>query len=69
MSEAAACETKIRLRARAQALDNLDRSNLLADPETFAKVIEWLDAAVTPVEIEGMKRILQARTPWAAERE
>ena len=67
MSEQAAAEIDMHLRARAQELDKLDRSILLADAETFLKMIEGMDDAATPVEIEGMKRILHAKTPWGGD--
>jgi uncharacterized protein (DUF1778 family) len=42
----------------------LDQSTIYTDAKTFQKVMDWMDAAPTPSETEGMKRILQAPTPW-----
>lgn len=42
----------------------LDQSTLYANAKTFQKVMDWMDAEATPVEAEGMKRILQAKAPW-----
>jgi uncharacterized protein (DUF1778 family) len=42
----------------------LDQSTIHADAKTFQKVMEWMDAAATPTEAAGMRRILQAKTPW-----
>ncbi len=42
----------------------LDQSTLYADAKTFQKVMDWLDTAATRAETEGMKRILQSKTPW-----
>jgi uncharacterized protein (DUF1778 family) len=42
----------------------LDQSTLHLDARTFQKVMDWMDAEATPFETEGMKRILQAKTPW-----
>ncbi len=41
----------------------LDQSTIYADAKTFQKVMDWMDAEATPAEIQGMKRILQARSP------
>jgi len=41
----------------------LDQSTIYADSKTFQKVMEWMDAAATPAEAEGMKRLLQAKKP------
>ncbi len=38
----------------------LDQSTIHADAKAFRKVMDWLDAAATPAEIAGMKRILRA---------
>ena len=43
----------------------LDQSTIYADAKTFQKVMDWMDAAATPVEAVGMKRILKAKAPWA----
>jgi uncharacterized protein (DUF1778 family) len=42
----------------------LDQTTILADAKAFQKVMDWMDAAATPAETRGMKRILQAKTPW-----
>ena len=42
----------------------LDQSTLYTDVVTFHKIMDWMDAAPTTSESDGMKRILQARTPW-----
>ncbi len=42
----------------------LDQTTIHADAETFNKVMDWMDSAATPAEAAGMKRILQAQTPW-----
>jgi uncharacterized protein (DUF1778 family) len=42
----------------------LDQSTIHADAKTFHKVMEWMDAAPTQAEADGMKRILQAKSPW-----
>jgi uncharacterized protein (DUF1778 family) len=45
----------------------LDQSTLYADAKTFQKVMEWMDKPATRSEAAGMKRILQAKTPWPSE--
>jgi uncharacterized protein (DUF1778 family) len=42
----------------------LDQSTIDADAKTFQKVMDWIDAAASPTETAGMKRLLQARAPW-----
>lgn len=42
----------------------LDQSTLYTDAVTFQKIMEWMDATPTSSETDGMKRILQAKTPW-----
>ena len=42
----------------------LDQSTIYADAKTFQAVMDWMDAAATPSESDGMKRILQAKVPW-----
>ncbi len=42
----------------------LDQTSILADAETFRKVMDWMDAPASPAEDEGMKRLMQADTPW-----
>jgi uncharacterized protein (DUF1778 family) len=41
----------------------LDQSTIYADTKTFQKVMDWMDAAATPAETAGMKRILQSKSP------
>lgn len=43
----------------------LDQSTIYADAKTFQKVMDWMDAAATPAEASGMKRILESKAPWA----
>jgi uncharacterized protein (DUF1778 family) len=45
----------------------LDQSTIYADAKTFQEVMDWMDAAATPAEAVGMKRILQARSPWQSD--
>ncbi len=42
----------------------LDQSTIYADAKTFQKVMDWMDATATPAETAGMKRVLQAKSPW-----
>ncbi len=42
----------------------LDQSTLFADAKTFQKVMDWMDADATAAETDGMKRLLQSKTPW-----
>jgi uncharacterized protein (DUF1778 family) len=42
----------------------LDQSTIYADSKTFHKVMDWMDAAATTAETEGMKRLLEAKAPW-----
>jgi len=42
----------------------LDQSTIYADAKTFQKVMDWMD---TPTEAVGMKRILEAKTPWLSD--
>ncbi len=42
----------------------LDQTTLYADAKTFQKVMDWMDAPATQSEAAGMKRLLQAKTPW-----
>jgi uncharacterized protein (DUF1778 family) len=45
----------------------LDQSTIYADAKTFQKVMDWMDAPATRSETAGMKRLLQAKTPWQSE--
>jgi uncharacterized protein (DUF1778 family) len=42
----------------------LDQTTILADAQTFQKVMDWMDAEATPDDASGMKRILDAGSPW-----
>lgn len=42
----------------------LDQTTIHADAKAFQQVMDWLDSAATPAEAAGMKRILQAQSPW-----
>jgi uncharacterized protein (DUF1778 family) len=41
----------------------LDQSAIHVDIRTFREVMDWMDAAASPSEIVGMKRLLQAKAP------
>ena len=45
----------------------LDQSTIYADAKTFQNVMDWMDAPATRSETVGMKRFLQAKTPWQSE--
>jgi uncharacterized protein (DUF1778 family) len=42
----------------------LDQTTIHADVATFNKIMDWMDAAATPEEIAGMRRLLSAKAPW-----
>jgi uncharacterized protein (DUF1778 family) len=42
----------------------LDQSTLYADAKAFQGVMDWMDASANPAETAGMRRILQAKSPW-----
>ncbi len=42
----------------------LDQSTVFADAKAFQKVMDWMDVEVTPSEVVGMRRILDAKAPW-----
>ncbi len=42
----------------------LDQSTIHVDTEAFQKVMDWMDAPITPSEVQGMKRILDPKLPW-----
>ena len=44
----------------------LDQSTIYADAKTFQKVMDWMDADATPVETDGMQRLLEPNAPWRA---
>lgn len=45
----------------------LDQSTIYADAKTFQKIMDWMDQPATGSETAGMRRILQAKTPWDSE--
>jgi uncharacterized protein (DUF1778 family) len=45
----------------------LNQSTIYADAEAFQKVMDGMDATATPAETDGMKRLLQAKTPWQSD--
>ena len=42
----------------------LDQTTIFADMKAFQKTLAWMDGAATPKETAGMKRLLQAKSPW-----
>jgi len=44
----------------------LDQTTIYADAQSFQKIMDWLDATAAPAETAGMKRILEAKTPWSS---
>ena len=42
----------------------LDQTTIYADAKSFQKVMDRLDSAATPEEIQGMERLLSAKAPW-----
>ena len=42
----------------------LDQSTIYMDAKNFKKVMDWMDKPATKTEAAGMKRLLQAKTPW-----
>jgi uncharacterized protein (DUF1778 family) len=42
----------------------LDQTTILADSQTFQKVMDWMDAEASPEEAAGMERVLRAKAPW-----
>ncbi|MGO8739364.1 type II toxin-antitoxin system TacA family antitoxin [Rhodoblastus sp.] len=45
----------------------LDQSTIYPSARAFQQVMDWMDAEPAPSEAAGMKRILQAKTPWRGE--
>ena len=45
----------------------LDQSTIHADAKTFKQIMDWVDAAATPAEMLGMKRLLAAKAQWQSE--
>jgi uncharacterized protein (DUF1778 family) len=42
----------------------LDQSTLYVDNHRFQEVLNFLDAPAKPEQIQGMKRLLAAKSPW-----
>lgn len=42
----------------------LDQTTIYADAKSFQKVMDWLESAATPEEIQGMERLLSVKAPW-----
>lgn len=42
----------------------LDQSTIFMDAKNFNKVMDWADKPASKTEVAGMKRLLQAKTPW-----
>ena len=42
----------------------LDQSTIYMDAKNFKKVMDWMDKPASKAEVAGMKRLLQAKTPW-----
>lgn len=45
----------------------LDQSTIYADAKAFQKIMDWMDAAATPTEVSGMRRILKSKAPWQSD--
>ena len=45
----------------------LDQSTIYADAKNFKKIMDWMDKPVSPSAAVGMKRLMQAKTPWQGE--
>jgi uncharacterized protein (DUF1778 family) len=45
----------------------LDQSTIFVSAQEFQQVMDWMDAEPTQKEAAGMRRILQAKTPWRGE--
>jgi uncharacterized protein (DUF1778 family) len=45
----------------------LDQSTIYADAKTVQTIMDWMDAAATPTEAAGMRRILHAKAPWQSD--
>ena len=41
-----------------------DQSTIHVNAKTFCKIMDWMDSAATPAEIEGMQRLLGTKQPW-----
>ena len=44
---------------------NLDRTSFFVDGRTFNQILDMMDATATQDELTGMKRLLEAKKPWA----
>ena len=42
----------------------MDQTTILADERAFQAVMDWMDAAPSRTETEGMARVLQAKPLW-----
>ncbi len=42
----------------------LDQSTIYVDTQAFQKVMDWMDAAPSRAETDGMERLLKAKAPW-----
>jgi uncharacterized protein (DUF1778 family) len=42
----------------------LDQPTLHVDAQTFMKVMDWMDAAASHAEAEGLQRLLNAKALW-----
>ena len=42
----------------------LDQTTIYMDAKSFHKVMDWMDKPTSASEKAGMKRLLQAKTPW-----
>ena len=45
----------------------LDQSTLYVDAKNFQKIMDWMDKPASPAVATGMKRLMQAKTPWQSE--
>jgi len=43
----------------------LDRTSFFVDGRTFNQILDMMDAPATQDELTGMKRLLEAKKPWA----
>lgn len=42
----------------------LDQSTIFVDAKKFQKIMTWMDEAPSATQKAGMKRVLDAKTPW-----
>ena len=42
----------------------LDQTTFYMDAKNFHKVMDWIDKPASRTEAAGMKRLMQAKTPW-----